>query len=436
MKKNNEDDKKSDSIIVEKMMRDALLEFNEKSRILTDAYTNLKNEVARINIELEKKNQELLLKNTALDEAKEFLNNLFQSMSGCLIVLDKNNTIVKVNSAFLSLFKASEKDFIYKNLESIDYFEPINKFVNTSRKTNSSHNNSACTINFKNDILWLELTGSMVKGGQEFLLLMKDLTEVKDLRKQLLQNAALKDLGQMAVTVAHEIRNPLGGIEGFASLLKRDLVGNESHLKLIEKIIQGVRNLNSFIGCLLTFAKPLQFSPKKINPSESVIKAIHYSGKDDELDKYPNIKIIKDIINTEIISDPFLIQQLVLNLLLNSYQVINENNGIVHIKVANNSSFVDKELKILKIIKSLNFDESKNFCVISIKDSGCGIDEIQIEKIFKPFYTTKSFGTGVGLSMVYKIIEVLEGKIEVIGKSDLGGAEFIVYIPNLNLSLN
>jgi len=417
---------------MKEMMREAFEEFNQKSVALSKAYSGLKAEIARINSELEQKNRELSEKNEILDRNKEFLNNLFQGMTNGILVIDSNNKIIKLNNAFVTLIKKQEHELLGNNLYDLKYLDPLVRFLEHSKKSGGKRYFSACKLNIEDENLWLELSGVFIGDGLEYLFVIKDLTEVKDLRNQLTNNAALADLGQMAVTVAHEIRNPLGGIEGFARLMQRDLKGDSKNSKNIEKIISGVSSLNNFIGGLLTFSKPININIQKSNLLVVVNKAIQYSGKGEDFDAYPNIKIIR-IINgiKQIKTDPELLQQVILNLLLNAYQIIEENEGTVEITIKEFKNCLNLESNSLKNIKSLSYDNNRRHIMISVKDSGPGLDKSIIEQIFTPFFTTKSFGTGIGLSMVLKIIEVLECRMDIYEKSSLGGAEFRIYIPEL-----
>ncbi|MBN2144528.1 MAG: PAS domain-containing protein [Candidatus Aureabacteria bacterium] len=412
----------SEAEIMKQMIQEAFEQFNLKSQTLTQAYQELKKEVARVNMELEHKNQEL-------EQAGEFLNKVFQGMMEGIMVLDSGNRIIKTNQALLSILGCEEGNVSEKQLSDIPSLSPLQKWVETCRRSPYDQHNKIMKAGDK----WLELSGTFFgKDRLEFLLVVKDLTEVKDLRKQLIQSESLAGLGQMAVTVAHEIRNPLGGIEGFAALLKRDLSANSSHLQLLDKIISGVRELNAFITALLTFSKPVKVNPSQASLDQIVDKVILYSGKTETEDSLSGIKVLKKSMSPVMIhSDSDLIRQAVLNLLLNAYQIL-DNQGRVEIEFSEIETLPELADPLpVRIIKSFDFEENRRHVLISVRDSGPGIPIEVAEKMFKPFFTTKAFGTGIGLSMVQKITEALEGKIEVFSCCPLGGAEFKIYLPDL-----
>ena len=209
------------------MMQGAIEEFNHKSLALTEAYQKLKKEIARVNLELERKNQELSSTNKALDQASAFLNNVFQSMSNGLLVIDNNNSILKTNAFLDQLFAEDTRAWEGQLITAVPIPPPLKEVIAAARDTVKSPYEGTLRIFVNGQERWIEVTGSIVDNteGRELLLLIRDVTEMKDLRQQLIQNESLAGLGQLAVTVAHEIRNPLGGIEGFAALLRRDLEG-------------------------------------------------------------------------------------------------------------------------------------------------------------------------------------------------------------------
>jgi PAS domain S-box-containing protein len=425
-------DRKIDAAALEETMRRAFDEFNARSRTLTRAYQGLKKEIARVNLELERKNTQLSEKNRELDRANEFLDSLFEGMTNALCVLDRRQRILKVNGALKRLVGKNDAELSGKRLSEIPELEPLSRFAANARKADPGERHRGCTIPLPGGRKWLELTGSLIPGGERFVLEIRDLTELKDLRNRLVQSATLAGLGQMSVTVAHEIRNPLGGIEGFASLLKRDLADNPSHAKLLEKIIEGVQNLNRFIGCLLDFSKPLKVRARPVLLKNLIEKSIQYSGKHDGADQYREIRIERRIASgCEVVSDPELIQQVVLNLLLNAYQAMN-GSGRVRIHVSMKKKGRIARHPGSRVVESVRYESARRHVLISVADSGPGIDVGTLETIFQPFFTTRAFGTGIGLATVHKIVEGLEGRIDVIPAGSLGGAEFRIYLPGLD----
>lgn len=226
-----------------------------------------------------------------------------------------------------------------------------------------------------------------------------------ELEKSVMRAKNLESLAAMSAGIAHEIRNPLTSIKGYAQLIKIELDDNSGLLPDVEIIIDEVERLNRMVGRFLSFARPkeLQLKPLKIN---EVIK---------EALKVVEIEIVKN--QVEIIlhleETPYALvdfdemEQVIINLMLNALQAVSKES---------------------KITVSTTYIREINMVHIGIKDNGTGIKDEDIDKIFEPFYTTKDNGTGLGLAICSRIIENHKGYIEV--QSTYGqGTEFIIKLP-------
>lgn len=219
----------------------------------------------------------------------------------------------------------------------------------------------------------IEVTTSW--SAQGLTLLLHDRTEVAHLERSSSQSERLSQLGEMAARLAHEIRNPLGGIQGFASLLKDELQDRE-HQNMASAIINGTKSLNSLVTSVLEYAKPLSLHFAPIDLIETAKEACELSGKK------ANLKT--SLTTWPYSGDKERLKLTFLNLIHNGWEA---SNTCVQIKIT----------------------ESK----ISFTDTGAGIKKEHLEKIFTPFFTTKSFGTGLGLPEAKKVIEAHGGEISI-----------------------
>ena len=193
-------------------------------------------------------------------------------------------------------------------------------------------------------------------------------------------------MGEMAANIAHEVRNPLGSIELYASLLSRDLEQEPDKKRLTTSIIKGVRTINAVISNTLLFAKEI-----KINPSSHVLADIV-----DEVVLYlqhiirdKKVKIINKLDEDHIIyCDEDMYKQVIMNLIGNAVDAVSVGGEITA-----TSEMTEKET------------------ILHIRDNGQGIDEDMLSRLFMPFQTTKAKGTGLGLSISYKIIKAHNGDI-------------------------
>ncbi len=230
-------------------------------------------------------------------------------------------------------------------------------------------------------------------------------TEMQRLQKQALLADRMKELGEMAASVAHEIRNPLGGIQGYASLLYRDLAELPAKQKMVEPILEGAKALSRLVERVLDYSKPLEMHLVSTDLGAFVQEVIHLIQVDPCLP--PNIEIEKDLLEKPLFVplDGALMRSALLNLLYNAIQAMPSGGTL-----------------------SLAISKTKDRAQIAISDTGVGILPEHLEKIFSPFFTTKEKGTGLGLSETYKIVQLHFGTLEV--RSAPGkGSTFTLHLP-------
>jgi len=228
-----------------------------------------------------------------------------------------------------------------------------------------------------------------------------------ELEKSVIRAKNLESLAAMSAGMAHEIRNPLTSIKGYAQYIQYE-VANESSLKSdAQIIIDEVDRLNRIISRFLSFARPKELQMKPTLVNEVVHGVIRVIEK--EIGK-KQIKFYTKLMETpDAMIDFDQLQQVVLNLVLNSIQAMPEGGKL---------SIYTGYLKGL------------NMVFISIKDTGIGIEKENYDKIFEPFYTTKDKGTGLGLAICSRIIENHKGYFEV--NSSIGlGTVFTIKLPAL-----
>lgn len=237
------------------------------------------------------------------------------------------------------------------------------------------------------------------------VLIIRDLGEVRRLQGEIRRQEKLAAIGGLAAGVAHEIRNPLSSIKGIASYFKNKFDEDSSDKEMASVMIHEVDRLNRVISELLEFARPTDIKLKETDVNSLIEHSVRLIEKEAST---KNIEIKLDLsqqpLPADIDSDRF--SQCLLNLYLNSLQAM-EKGGQLNIK----NSIADD-----------------NHIIIEIKDTGSGIKTENLNKIFDPYYTTKTKGTGLGLAIVHKIIEAHKGNIRV--RSVTGqGTTFIISIP-------
>lgn len=231
---------------------------------------------------------------------------------------------------------------------------------------------------------------------------------LKEQMYQMQQIEQIKVCGELATGLAHEIKNPLAGIKLSMEILVNDPSISPENKDVLIKVISEIKRIELLLKELLSLAKPPKLNFEEVNIHDVLESALLFSSKEPTFKKsVGNIKIerrYEDI--PKITADPMQLQQVFMNLILNAIDEMPEGGTIF-------------------INTSYNKDNTVN---IEISDTGKGIDEGIMDSIFKPFFTTKPRGTGLGLAVTKKIVEQHGGTISVRNNPE-GGATFTVLLP-------
>ncbi len=381
--------------------------FNSYAQKLETSYKQLQGRVKRIDQEMAYTNECLNKKVMELDNLTRFLNSILGSMHSGVVSVDSDGKIMTFNNVAEVTLNVAAKDVIGKDIRNV--LGHIEGFVDlilesmSKRKTidnikriikidegNAKHIESSISI--------LKDESGTIAGVVE---IFHDLSEICELKGRLNNANDLVSVGTMAASIAHEIRNPLNGIEGFACLLERVLEGD--NLRLIKHIIKGTKNINKIVTDLLFLARPIKLNLRRYELSRIIDKALLFAYRELGQIKGRDIKIEKDYSSCDdfILCDPDRLQQAFLNIILNAIQSM-PKGGQIRIFTRESTT---KDIPRMQI---------------GFVDTGNGINDNTIEKIFEPFFTTKDDGTGLGLAIVRKIIELHEGRIHIVSGSEHG----------------
>jgi len=245
--------------------------------------------------------------------------------------------------------------------------------------------------------------------GRNFNQMVKQLRESREEierlhRTQMSRAEHFATLGEVATGLAHEIRNPLAGIAGVIEIIGRDLPTTSPARAVVKDVRQEIARINHIVTDLLQTARP---HPPKVRKSDlnTTVEHAVMLGRQQAMAKGIEIALHKDPSLLEVEHDSDQIHQVLLNLLLNAQQAI-ETKGKIEVAVERKGSTA----------------------VIEVKDNGRGITPEHLPYIFRPFYTTKGDGTGLGLSLARRIVEDHHGRIDV--TSSVGkGTTFAVVLP-------
>lgn len=383
--------------------------FSQETNRLENAYERLQQRFNQVNNQLEKSDKELRKKITDFNSVTSYLNNILKNISQGILYIDLDGIVTTYNNAAIEILELEEKKVLFTS-----FWENFkDDFFGFSMK-NALQFGLCQKITYINNITSketksIEVCTSFVydcpKSYQGIILLLNDVTKIQKLKILANRNERLKELGQMAASVAHEIKNPLGEIRGYASLLSKSLEEN-NHLKdMASYIINGTKVLERIVNNVLEYAKPIIINPISLDISLILKELIKSIKVDPSFSDKVKINLHLPESSLLIPADKEAIKSAILNLILNAYQAMDEN-GFLNISVIKNN----------------------NLCLISISDTGEGIEEKDLENIFSPFFTTKQNRNGLGLSEANKIIQAHFGHIEV--RSQLHqGTTFTISLP-------
>ena len=388
--------------------------FNGVTEQLQRSYDDLQVRVKQLDLELESKNTELEKNLIEKEEVKNYLNDILESLTNGVIVVDRRGSITTFNKTAGTLTGLKPQSCLAKTLKEVfpfDLFENMVARLEKNRGETISRDQDITTPDKK--IINIRVSASRVldnHGGQiGTVLILQDRTDLRRLEELAHRNQRLREMGEMAAGIAHEIRNPLASIELFASLLKKDLEGEHEKAKLVQHIRAGVKNMDRIISTLLLFAKSSQ--PSRQQCDINLLMSQLMDGFDDV--KVPeNIKVRLDFGKEEMLAngDRGLLRQVFPNLIRNAIQAMPEG-GELHIQTRK------------ALIPAHDNDggaADRKFIAVTITDTGGGISPDDLEKVFNPFFTTKDKGTGLGLAISHNIIKAHQGTIEAVceeGKS-------------------
>lgn len=360
----------------------------------------------------------------------QLLTSVIDSLQTGIVIVDKEWKILQFNKfAERILFSNSLDEIKYDSEEIWNLLddEKIAEFIKKSAEKNISNTQeefSLCmrdgSVKFFVFYLIPFVTDGVFNGN---IIKIEDITQKrkKEIFERRMEN--MQGLTNIAAEMAHEIKNPLGAISIHIQLIQRAVSKQrqndgilpekkflEDHLDIIN---QEIENLNRKVMDFLFAVRPIQVNLTLVNPIKILENLITFCVPDFEKN---NIEIDLKLcdFNQKIMIDEKLFRDVVMNILGNAKQAIIQKQDL------------QESVENSKISVLTDFDSEK--FILNISDTGCGMDEETASKVFEPYFTTKATGTGLGLTMAYKIIREFNGDISVESKKD-EGTTFTIKIP-------
>ncbi|HLY08881.1 MAG TPA: ATP-binding protein, partial [Planctomycetota bacterium] len=331
-----------------------------------------------------------------LRERTEFLENILHNTLDAIIVVDSQNRVKAWNDGARRIFGYTAEEMqgqsydlllpeeVRETEESVLTQEAVEKdgFVRFSERIRRAKDGRRLSVDIASTLL-RDKRGRPI--GRSCIL--RDITEVKKIQQELLRTQSLAAVGELAATVAHEIKNPLAGISGAIQVLAEGMPKNDGRREVVGEILDQVRRLDNTVRDLLNFARPITPVRQEIDLPESVASAWKL------LSAQPAAAGIRFALESDAPApalakaDPQLLRQVWVNLFQNAIEAM-PKGGELRVRITPGPA-----------------------PRVEVRDSGSGIEAAGVEKIWRPFFTTKTRGTGLGLPIVKKIVDAHGGRI-------------------------
>ncbi|CAM3530138.1 ATP-binding protein [Paenibacillus lupini] len=358
--------------------------------------------------------ERLFLSNRSFEMVKHKYENVLQHMDSGIALFDSDGILSFINVRMAGLLDIPRKTLVGCNLREI-LLHPLLK-----RSTRRVILRLYKEMILKRSVYYefqdkdgKHLLVTFTNGEQmngDFLISVKDVTEYKQIEQTALQNDKLAMLGRIAAAIAHEIRNPLTSIRGFIQLLRPYLMqlGKEEYARII---LTEIDRANDIIFEFLNSSKPSAPMKKSVSINRLIQEVILLTESealmrncDIQLETYENDSDLMVSIDVK------QIKQVILNIVKNSIDAIESLQEA-------------RRGRIDLVVRS-----EGHFAEITLKDNGKGMDKATLARLFDPFFTTKEAGTGLGLSVSYRIIRNHNGSIRV-DSTEGSGTSFLIYLP-------
>ncbi len=366
-------------------LKEAFETLNRSTEKLTGAYESLQNETAGLRLKLA--------------ESGEFLRDIIDGLSSAIVVTDMEGRIILHNAP------AVKRGFDGGS-QITGWLAAVGEGLHVEKRSVGEWKGVG------DEVFEVSMTQFHPEGGGPgaMIFVAEDVTELARLKKQAVRAEKLRALGEMAAGLAHEIRNPLGGMELFSSILRRELEGDDEKLRLLNHISYGIQSVNNVIGNVLLFTKEIKPVRKEFDVKRLVEDILEFTGAVFEKSRV-TVKAVLPEKPLIVTADEGLIRQLMLNLIRNAIQAMPEGGEFD-----------------VRLIATQNAKNRKNGVEILVSDTGPGVPARIREKIFDPFFTTKEGGAGLGLAIASQIAQAHGGYIDLLDTPE-GGARFMISLP-------
>ncbi len=382
---------------------EAMSAFSSIADNLRQGYAALAARAEVVEEELRVANAQLESKVFELERVRRHLEAVLDSLPTGVVVRDEQGRVERVNEPALEILDAERADLMGALEPAALVTEPAGSAM-------------ICRGGVRR-IVAARYSGVRTRDGESLgsVEVLDDRTEFQELAERVHRLDKMAALGTMAGGIAHEIRNPMNAIKGFAALLLRGMQQESREGRWASLICEGVDEVNAIVSGLLNFASPERLQPEALDLAALVEESLELvrrdlSGAGDGSNLLHSLE--SEVCDGELTGDRIMLRQSLRNLVANA---------------------IDAQPEGGPVLVRVSCDAQQ--CCFSVEDAGSGIPEELAGRVADPFFTTRSEGTGLGLALVHTVAGLHGGRLEISPEaSALGGARVLLKIPRLPYS--
>jgi PAS domain S-box-containing protein len=413
---------------------DSYASFTRIVNSLQRKYIELQDEFSEQNRQLFEANEKLVDLTERNLAATAFMESILDSIAVGVIAVDARGCITRFNPAASRILGIPQRQPLgrpYREIMPVEAADlacaaaALESGRDVSEVEKQLHLGDGSTVRVSVSISVLHDEGGRVSGAVEVI---HDLTKMKKMEQELARLNTLAAMGEMAATIAHEVRNPLAGIAGFTALLERDMAADDVRRKLVRKIARGVESLNETVTTLLAYSRNEEVEVREVDYCVFLRQTVddfcrEHSGRVSAEQFRVQGLSPRGALHPVVCLDARLFRQVLYNIFNNALEAVDGR-----VRIAVEYRVLPRQSAVERYGDSLLLGSDETVVETTVTDSGPGIDKEHIERLFAPFYTTKPEGTGLGLAVVWKIVKAHGGEI-LAENSGASGARFRILLP-------
>lgn len=340
---------------------------------------------------------EILTRRAEFEKIRALHANVIESMSSGLETLDFSGRLTFLNRAGAEILGVSDRDAVGRFIWEIGPLSPEGWAALREALAQGSFLRGEAEITREGGQRTIGYSTHRLKGTSGFLLLFQDLTEMKKLESEARAREKLAAVGQMAAGIAHEIRNPLASISGSAQMLGREMPQGSAEQRLLEIVVSESKRLSKTLEDFLRYARPSEPRLETFDVARSLTEAMDLFSHSDEVREVHRLSLDIDPSRSLLSGDPDHIRQIFWNVAKNAIRAMPEGGTL-----------------------QVTGREHDGWYTILFEDTGKGMTEKEMERLFQPFAAAFDGGTGLGMAIVRRLIEDHGGLIHVDSRTGQG----------------